>query len=205
MWHDTLSSQRWRQDRLHASWQGDLFLLTPICPVWSRLVLNHCKGSRRSTGGWVAVKNNLNFIHHFCVCVHVRVLNTRACVWVCVHFYHHVWAVLLCQLMRTPLTHGSQAAWARRQQQHHPITALLSPGPVKRKCDIMKAQRPWTLALLGLAWGNSVFKSQILDLSSQKIWASSFAQVFTFSSAKANQSAQLATVLRDWFINQLCN
>ncbi len=45
-----------------------------------------------------------------------------------------------------------------------------------------------------IAQGNSFSQSQILDLSSQQIWASSFPQLLTSSLAKASRFAQLATL-----------
>lgn len=172
---------RWKQDRLHVSWHEDLFLLTPICPVWGHLVLNCSEGSFRSTDGGVAVEKNLNFIHHLRMCVYVHVLSTHALVCTCVYFLNLaeaptnrsiglVRAVLLCQLLGSPLTQVLLGSLGT--QECHPLTPLRSPGPVKRKSDIMKAGQAWQSALPTLApfsqakfWDHSIQDLPVLQPS----------------------------------------
>lgn len=173
-------SQRWQQDSLHH--KRIYFLCTPLCLVWSGLVLNCCERSCRSTDGWVPVTENLNFICHLCA---------RACVCLCAYVPVCLHVCLLLSLAVTPSNLNVESMWSATlpapkeapdtqapwhvfsiQRQGHPKTALLKPGPVKRTSDNMKAGRGWTLVLPRPALGNSLFHGQILELSSQQIWAS---------------------------------
>lgn len=102
---------------LHVSWQED-GSFSSIWPVWRHLVLDRCKGSRgQQAAGW-AVKRNVNFIHHLCLCVFLcvdeHISSTHACFHVCLLLnlavvsvnrrVESVWAGWPCQLLRSPLT-----------------------------------------------------------------------------------------------------
>lgn len=70
------------------AWQQGVFLVTPICPVWSRLVLNRCEGSWGSTGGWVGCHKESELYPssaRVCVfvCVFVHMLRSHACACIC--------------------------------------------------------------------------------------------------------------------------
>ena len=100
------------------SWQEDLFPLTPICPVWSRLVLNCCEGSGRSVsgwvGGWLSRRIWTVFITcaNVCACVHVcvRCLSLHMCVCFSAARQRRCWIGVSCQLMRSLLTPGPRTS-----------------------------------------------------------------------------------------------
>lgn len=116
--------------------------LTPICLVWSHLLLKRCEGSRRSTDGWVGCREECELYPAFVlVCIFVHTFGTHACVHVCLHLSlavvsvspsaESVGAQLVCQLVRSPLTRrllgspGTQTA----------ATAMPSPN---------SSAKPWT-------------------------------------------------------------
>lgn len=78
-------------------------------------MLNRCEGSRRSTDGSVGCREECELYPSFApVCIFVHTFSTHACVHVCFHLdlaavsvgpsVGSVGAVLVCQLVRSPLT-----------------------------------------------------------------------------------------------------
>lgn len=119
---------------LHASWQEAGFLLPPICPVWSRLALNCCERSHRSTGGWVGCHKESE-LHPspvpVCVCAYVEVPHVCACVFfplnIAVNRSFAFTSVSFASLparKEPPDTCSTQAAWAHTEQQRCHITRV---------------------------------------------------------------------------------
>lgn len=115
------------------------------------------------------------------ICACVRAFDEQPCLRLHVYFSTYrdtsvdsqqkCWISVSCASFSGP-------AWHTEAAMPCPITTLLSPRPVGRKLDIVKAGRDLPLGRVRLNQGNSFSRRQFLDLSSRKIWASYFAQVF---------------------------
>lgn len=104
-----------------------IVLLTPICPVWSRLVPDRCEGSRRSTDGWVGCQEECELYPSFvlvcvfvCTCAYFQHPRLRACVFTsqpsCGVRQQKCWISVSCATLPSsrgaPWHASSWAAWA---------------------------------------------------------------------------------------------